>query len=77
MLTFNPLIIHNLLYFTKRTTVIYLHNTMRKDKGSAFEMRRLGKSYQEIQRALNISKSTLSEWFQVLEWSENIKSALL
>jgi len=53
---------------------------MKKDKDKAFELRRLGKTYREIEKQLGISRSTLSGWFskneefaRVLE--ENIKKS--
>lgn len=49
---------------------------MRKDKVRAFELRRKGKSYSEISKALNISKSTLGTWFGDLDWSQKIRDQL-
>ena len=46
---------------------------MRKDKNIAFELRKQGKSYREIQREINISRSTLCKWFKNEEWSNHIK----
>lgn len=45
---------------------------MRHDKIQAFELRRQGKSYREIQKLLTISRSTLCEWFRNEEWSMHI-----
>ena len=49
---------------------------MRKDKGNAMKLRRLGKSYREIHAALKIPKATLSDWFKELDWSGEIKNRL-
>ncbi|NOY35358.1 MAG: hypothetical protein GXP44_00270 [bacterium] len=46
---------------------------MRKDKHKAFQLRKNGKSYKEINRLLKISLGTLSEWFKKEEWSRIIK----
>ena len=46
---------------------------MRKDKGSAFELRKAGKSYREIEKQLGVSRSTLSEWFREIEWSKHVE----
>ena len=50
---------------------------MRKDKEKAIEMRREGKSYNEIYTALKIPVSTLSDWFGREEWSKAVRSNLL
>ena len=49
---------------------------MRNDKGKAIELRRLGKSYNEIHAALKVPKATLSGWFKELDWSAGIKKRL-
>jgi len=49
---------------------------MRGDKDKATKLRKLGKSYQEIERELRIPKSTLSGWFSSSEWSQEIKKDL-
>ncbi len=49
---------------------------MRKDKVKAYELRRKEKSYSEISRALNVSKSTLAGWFKNEEWSQGIRDKL-
>lgn len=49
---------------------------MRKDKEIAFNLRRSGKSYQEIRRALKIPLATLSDWFSVVDWSKQVKEKL-
>lgn len=49
---------------------------MRKDKHLAIQLRQQQKSYNEISRILNISKSTLSIWFQNNAESQRIKRAL-
>jgi len=49
---------------------------MRSDKSVAFELRRSGKSYNEIKSRLNLSKATLSDWFSELDWSIDIKRTL-
>ncbi len=49
---------------------------MRKDKILAIQMRKQGKTYNEINRLLNIPKSTLSGWFTGLEISARIKRHL-
>ncbi len=45
-------------------------------KVQAEKLRRDGKSYSEISRTLNISKSTLSNWLSQHEWSRRIKESL-
>lgn len=49
---------------------------MRKDKVKAYELRRQEKSYSEISRLLNISKSTLADWFKDQQWSKEIRDKL-
>ncbi len=49
---------------------------MRQDKTKAIQLRKKGKSYQYISDFLNIPKSTLSNWFSNVEWSEKTKSNL-
>lgn len=46
---------------------------MRKDKAVAFQLRKDGKSYRDIQNELGISRSTLCDWFRNEEWSKHIK----
>lgn len=46
---------------------------MRKDKVVAFQLRKDGKSYREIQAEINVSRSTLCDWFKNEEWSNHIK----
>ena len=48
--------------------------SMRKDKDKAFEMRRSGKTYREIEKELGISRSTLSNWFREVSWSKHLKT---
>ena len=50
---------------------------MRHDKKEAIRLRRMGKSYREIQRALKIPPSTLSDWFSKTNWSHKIKARLI
>lgn len=50
---------------------------MRTDKELAFELRRTGKSYKEIAKELGMSVSTLSLWFQGVDFSEAIKKSLI
>lgn len=50
---------------------------MRGDKREAINLRRQGKSYREIGVALNIPKSTISEWFKDIDWSKIIKDKLI
>jgi transcriptional regulator with XRE-family HTH domain len=49
---------------------------MRTDKEAAFELRRLGKSYNEIVTTLGMSRSTLSQWFKGHSFSEEIRKSL-
>jgi hypothetical protein len=49
---------------------------MRNDKHLAIKLRRKGKSYNKISKELNIPKSTLSDWFSNLRWSQTIKKEL-
>jgi hypothetical protein len=46
---------------------------MRKDKGSAFDLRKAGKSYREIERELGVPRSTLCAWFAGVEWSKHVE----
>lgn len=46
---------------------------MRKDKNLAFELRRAGKTYRQIEAELGISRSTLSDWFRDVPWSRHLK----
>ncbi|MEI7709444.1 MAG: helix-turn-helix domain-containing protein [bacterium] len=48
---------------------------MRYDQPQAFELRREGKTYREIQKLLGISRSTLCDWFKNEEWSKHIKKS--
>ncbi|RJR14350.1 hypothetical protein C4585_00375 [Candidatus Parcubacteria bacterium] len=50
---------------------------MRKDKHLAIEMRKSGKSYNEIIAALKIPKATLSDWFSTVDWSKEVKARLI
>lgn len=43
-------------------------------KSKAFNLRKLGKSYNFITKELGISKSTLSYWFQYIDWSKDIRN---
>lgn len=45
---------------------------MRYDQPKAFELRKQGKTYREIENLLNVSRSTLCEWFKDQEWSKHI-----
>lgn len=49
---------------------------MRKDRILAIQMRRQGKTYNEINRLLSIPKSTLSGWFEGLKIPPIIKRQL-
>jgi len=49
---------------------------MRKDKEKAFELRRSGKSYKQINRELEIPIGTLAGWFKNESWSQDIKARL-
>lgn len=49
---------------------------MRKDKEQAMSLRKLGKSYAEIEKELRIPRSTLSAWFNGSAWSQKIKEDL-
>ncbi|MFA5155584.1 MAG: hypothetical protein WC453_04080 [Patescibacteria group bacterium] len=49
---------------------------MRHDQEIAVKLRRAGKSYKEISLALNIPKSTLSNWFASNLWSQKTKQYL-
>lgn len=54
---------------------LQLH-VMRKDKEFAIEMRKSGRSYNEILAALKIPKATLSDWFSKENWSNDIRKKL-
>lgn len=43
-------------------------------KRRAWELRKEGRSYNYIRKELKVSKSTLSYWFQYLDWSREIKN---
>ncbi len=47
---------------------------MRKDKNIAFELRKQGKSYREIQKEIGVSRSTLCDWFKNVAWSKHNKN---
>ena len=49
---------------------------MRQDKQLAIKLRKDGKSYNEIANALDVSKSTLSNWFSKTVWSLETKEYL-
>ncbi|MEK7555618.1 MAG: hypothetical protein AAB516_02255 [Patescibacteria group bacterium] len=49
---------------------------MRNDKHLAIKLRKQGKSYNKISGELEISKSTLSNWFSNIKWSKDIKKEL-
>lgn len=49
---------------------------MRHDKAEATQLRRSGKSYQEILRILAVPRSTLSGWFGKEDWSAKIRQQL-
>ena len=50
---------------------------MRNDKHLAIKLRKQGKSYNKISKELDISKSTLSDWFSNIQWSQKIKKELI
>jgi hypothetical protein len=52
--------------------MIYLYS-MRHDQPKAFELRRQGKTYREIEAFLDVSRSTLCDWFKNENWSKHIK----
>lgn len=43
-------------------------------KRRAWKLRKEGRSYNSIRKELKVSKSTLSYWFQYLDWSREIKN---
>ncbi len=49
---------------------------MRKDKEKATQLRKLGKSYLEIEKELGIPKTTLSDWFRNQGWSKELSLKL-
>ncbi|MEW5805392.1 MAG: hypothetical protein AB1721_01525 [Patescibacteria group bacterium] len=49
---------------------------MRKDKSKALQLRKMGRSYNEIHKLLKIPKSTLSGWFHNLNLPLRAKSRL-
>lgn len=49
---------------------------MRKDKEDAFKLRKMGKSYKQIQQELKIPLATLSDWFRDIDWSKEVKQRL-
>jgi hypothetical protein len=49
---------------------------MRQDKKTAIQLRKQGKSYQEIVVEIGVPKSTLSNWFSGVFWSEKTKHFL-
>jgi hypothetical protein len=46
---------------------------MRHDQPKAFELRKQGKTYREIEDLLDVSRSTLCDWFKNEKWSKHIK----
>lgn len=50
---------------------------MRKDRHLVIQLRRQGKSYNEISRNLKIPKSTIHLWLKGNEWSAEIKKDLI
>ena len=46
-------------------------------KKKAVELRKLAKSYGEISKILHIPKSTLSDWFSKVPWSDEVKKKLI
>lgn len=49
---------------------------MRTDRILAINLRKQSKSYNDINKTLGISKSTLSGWFKNNQWSQDIKKSL-
>lgn len=49
---------------------------MRQDKQQAIQLRKQGKSYQQISDTIGVPKSTLSNWFSNISWSEETKKYL-
>jgi len=49
---------------------------MRKDKELAIQLRKKGRSYNELVDILKIPKATLADWFSNEQWSKQIKSRL-
>jgi len=49
---------------------------MRNDKHLAAKLRHQGKSYSHISQALDLPKSTISDWFSEKKWSQSIKAEL-
>lgn len=45
-------------------------------KLKALDLRRGGKSYNEISKTLHLHKSTLAYWFKSIEWSQDVKEQL-
>lgn len=43
-------------------------------KRRAWQLRKEGRSYNSIRKELKVSKSTLSYWFQYLDWSKEVKN---
>lgn len=62
-------IINHCVILVKSATMVH----MRKDREQAVALRKEGKTYSKISRALGISKGTLSEWFRGRGWSEKVK----
>jgi hypothetical protein len=48
---------------------------MRHDQPKAFELRKEGKTYREIEKILGTSRSTLCDWFRNEDWSKHIKKS--
>jgi len=49
---------------------------MRKDKSVAINLRKTGKSYNEIRSLLGVPKATLSDWFKNKQWSKKVRNSL-
>lgn len=50
---------------------------MRTDKEGIFNLRKLGKSYREIEEQFSVPRSTLSKWFRNQKWSAEISLKLI
>jgi predicted transcriptional regulator len=50
---------------------------IKEEKIKAFELRRKGKSYNQIASILGISKSTISGWLKDVNWSQDIRDQLI
>ncbi len=55
-----------------KTSVLLFNMISRELKEKAIELRKLGKSYREIEKETSVRVGMLSYWFSKMEWSQNV-----